>query len=311
MRWLGLFRSDSPLNIMYWSINADGTYELLDGQQRTLSLCQYLDGEFSLDQKYFHSLPADQQAKILDYRLMVYICDGEPSEKLDWFKIVNIAGEELTEQELLNAQHVWPWLTDAKRHFSKSNCPAYLLAKDYLSGHAIRQEYLEKALEWCSGWFIQSYMSTHQFDQNASELWQYFLSVINRVKMIFPNYRKEMKGLDWGTWYNQYKDQTYNAQNLEVEVKKLMEDDEVENKKGIYPYLLTGKQKYLNLRSFPNNIKSQVYETQNGICPHCHEHFGIGQMEADHITPWSQWGKTTVENCQMLCRECNRRKSDN
>lgn len=242
---------------------------------------------------------------------MVYICDGEPSEKLDWFKIVNIAGEELTEQELLNAQHVWPWLTDAKRHFSKSNCPAYLLAKDYLSGHAIRQEYLEKALEWCSGWFIQSYMSTHQFDQNASELWQYFLSVINRVKMIFPNYRKEMKGLDWGTWYNQYKDQTYNAQNLEVEVKKLMEDDEVENKKGIYPYLLTGKQKYLNLRSFPNNIKSQVYETQNGICPHCHEHFGIGQMEADHITPWSQWGKTTVENCQMLCRECNRRKSDN
>ena len=67
-----------------------------------------------------------------------------------------------------------------------------------------------------------------------------------------------------------------------------MEDDEVENKKGIYPYLLTGKQKYLNLRSFPNNIKSQVYETQNGICPHCHEHFGIGQMEADHITPWSQ-----------------------
>jgi 5-methylcytosine-specific restriction endonuclease McrA len=32
-------------------------------------------------------------------------------------------------------------------------------------------------------------------------------------------------------------------------------------------------------------------------------------MEADHITPWSKGGKTTVENCQLLCLDCNRRKS--
>lgn len=228
-----------PLNIMYRSRNADGSYELLDGQQRTLSICQYLEGDFSLDEKYFHSLPADQQEKILNYLLTIYICEGEPSEKLERFQIVNIAGEELTNQELLNAQHVGPRLTDAKRHFSKNNCPAYLLAKDYLNGSPIRQEYLEKALDWCSGGYIQSYMSAHQFDEDASELWQYFLSVINRVKMLFPNYRKEMKGLDRGNRYQLYKEQNYNAQKLEEQVKKLMEDEEVENKKGIYHYLLS------------------------------------------------------------------------
>lgn len=185
-----------PLNIMYRSLNPDGSYELLDGQQRTLSICQYVEGDFSLDERYFHSLPADQQEKILNYVLTIYICEGEPSEKLDWFRIVNIAGEELTEQELLNAQYVGPRLADAKRHFSKSNCPAYHLANKYLNGSPIRQEYLEKALDRCSGGFIQTYMSAHQFDENASELWQYFQSVISRVQMLFPQYRKEMKGLD-------------------------------------------------------------------------------------------------------------------
>ncbi len=299
-----------PLNIMYRSVNGDGTYELLDGQQRTLSICQYVNGDFSLDEKYFHSLPADQQEKILNYKLMIYVCEGEPSEKLDWFRIVNIAGEELTNQELLNAQHVWPWLADAKRHFSKPNCAAYNLANKYLSGSAIRQDYLETALSWISKGVIQTYMSAHQFDQNASQLWQYFQSAIDWVKRIFHDYRKEMKGLDWGVWYEEYKNTPYDAQELAQKVKNLMEDEEVEKKSGIYPYLLSGKEKYLNLRTFSDKIKRQVYEQQAGICPHCKESFSIEKMEADHITPRSQGGKTILENCQMLCRECNRRKSD-
>lgn len=169
---------------------------------------------------------------------------------------------------------------------------------------------METALSWISKGVIQTYMSAHQFDQNASQLWQYFQSAINWVKRIFPDYRKEMKGLDWGVWYEEYKDTPYDAQELAQKVKNLMEDEEVEKKSGIYPYLLSGKEKYLNLRTFSDKIKRQVYEQQAGICPHCKESFSIEKMEADHITPRSQGGKTSLENCQMLCRECNRRKSD-
>lgn len=34
-------------------------------------------------------------------------------------------------------------------------------------------------------------------------------------------------------------------------------------------------------------------------------------MHADHITPWSKGGKTTPDNCQMLCRDCNLKKATN
>lgn len=35
-----------PLNVMYWTENDDGTFEVLDGQQRTISFCSYVAGDF-------------------------------------------------------------------------------------------------------------------------------------------------------------------------------------------------------------------------------------------------------------------------
>ncbi len=300
-----------PLNVMYWSKNGDN-YELLDGQQRTLSFCQYVNGDFSVDFKGFNNLPKDLQEKILDYKLMIYICEGTPSEKLDWFKIINIAGEKLTDQELRNSQFTGPWLHDAKRHFSKTGCPAYQIGEKYLNGSTIRQDYLEKALTWISDrdkCAIEDYMGNHQQDSDANELWQYYQSVIDWIKRLFPNYRREMKGIDWGILYNEYKDKSYNSDKLEEQISKLMMDDDVTKKSGIYSYLITGKEKYLSIRSFTDNQKREAYEQQKGICPNCKKHFEIEEMEADHITPWHNGGKTTSDNCQMLCRECNRRKS--
>lgn len=300
-----------PLNVMYWSKNGD-KYELLDGQQRTLSICQYVNGDYSVNYKGFNNLPKDLQDKILNYKLMIYICEGTASEKLDWFKIINIAGEKLTDQELRNSQYTGTWLHDAKRHFSKNSCPAYQIAEKYLNGVAIRQDYLETALKWISGRDgieIEEYMRLHQNDADANELWMYFQSVIDWINRIFPKYRKEMKGIDWGTLYNGYKEHSYNSDKLEQEIVKLMSDDDVTSKKGIYLYLITGQEKYLNIRAFTDNQKREAYERQKGICINCKEHFGINEMEADHITPWHVGGKTTSDNCQMLCKECNRRKS--
>lgn len=302
-------RKGFPLNVMYWVKNEDGSFEVLDGQQRTISFCQYINGDFSIDNRAFHNLTPPEQDEILNYKLMIYICEGNEKEKLNWFKIINIAGEKLTDQELRNAVYTGPWLTSAKTHFSKSNCAAYLLAKDYVSGSPIRQEYLETALEWINNGNIEEYMSTHQHQPNANELWTYFRNVIEWVKLTFTTYRREMKGINWGTLYNQFKDNTYDTNKLENEIQTLMMDDDVTNKKGIYTYVLTRNEKYLNIRTFTDNQKRSAYERQKGICKNCGEHFDIKEMEADHITPWHAGGQTSAENCQMLCRECNRRKS--
>ena len=307
---------DFPLNVMYWSVRADGNYEVIDGQQRTISICQYVEGDFSVkvgsfpENRAFHNLQKDEQEQILNYKLMVYLCSGTDSEKLEWFKTINIAGEELTNQELLNAVYHGSWVSDAKRYFSKSNCPAYGLGKDYLSGAVNRQDYLETAIKWISkDADIEKYMSKHQKESNANELWLYFNSVINWVKTVFPKYRKEMKGIQWGFLFNEFKDQKHDTKRLEEEITKLMEDEDVTNKKGIYSYVLNRKEKHLNIRAFSKNQKREAYERQKGICPVCKEHFEIEEMEGDHITPWHEDGKTIAENCQMLCKDDNRRKS--
>lgn len=299
-----------PLNVMYWGTREDGSFEVIDGQQRTISLCQYVSGEFSYNMRYFGNLQLDEQAKILNYELQVYVCTGTDSEKLKWFKTINIAGEKLTNQELLNAVYAGPWLSDAKRHFSKSNCPAYQMGKDYVSGSPIRQDFLETALRWISEGNIEVYMGKHQKCPNANELWLYFQSVIAWVTATFPKKRKEMKCVDWGELYNQYKDNPQDSAWLETEVARLMQDSDVTAKKGIYPYLLTGKEKHLNIRAFDDNMKREVYERQLGICPCCGRHYEIEEMHADHITPWSKGGRTIADNCQMLCADCNRKKGN-
>lgn len=93
------------------------------------------------------NLQQDEQDQILDYKLMVYLCSGADSEKLEWFETINIAGEKLTDQELRNAVYSGSWVSDTKRYFSKSNCAAYGIGSDYLTGSPIRQDYLETAIK--------------------------------------------------------------------------------------------------------------------------------------------------------------------
>lgn len=301
-----------PLNVMYWVKSDNGNFEILDGQQRTISVCQYVSGDFSIDHLGFDNLTKEEQQQILDYPLMIYICEGTDKEKLDWFKIINIAGEQLTAQELRNAIYTGEWLTEAKKYFSKRDCPAYAIASEYLNGSSIRQNYLETAICWIAvrdGKEIEDYMAKHQHDTNCNELWLYFQSVINWVKAIFPKYRKEMKGLEWGIFYNKYSEGKYDPKQLEARIVDLMEDDDVTKNSGIYEYLLDGDERHLSIRAFTPKMARAAYEKQKGICAHCGKHFELKEMEADHITPWHSGGKTVAENCQMLCKDCNRRKS--
>lgn len=300
---------DFPLNVMYWAVREDGGYEVIDGQQRTISICQFVEGDFAFKNRYFHNLQNDEQSQILNYKIMVYLCSGTDSEKLEWFKTINIAGEKLTDQELRNAVYSGLWISDAKRYFSKNSCAAHSLGSDYLSGVPIRQDYLETTIRWISEDKIEPYMAKQQHELTANELWLYFQSVINWVKAVFPNYRKEMKGIQWGFLYNKFKAGKFDTKKIEKRITELMQDEDVTNKKGIYEYVLTGDEKYLNIRAFSDNQKREAYERQKGICVKCGEHFELSGMEADHIKPWHDGGKTAADNCQMLCQNDNRRKS--
>jgi glutaredoxin len=297
-----------PLNTIYWAKNGDN-FELMDGQQRTISICEYIKGSYSIDYRYFHNLINEEKEQILNYELSVYICEGTDKEKLDWFKIINIAGEKLTNQELRNAIYNGAWVTDAKRTFSKRNCPICETAKKYLKGSSIRQDYLETVIKWISEDNIEDYMANYQHKENADELVNYYKEVINWVETKFGKYyRKEMKGVEWGYLFNKHKELYIDPDKTEVTVQKLMIDEDVTNKQGIYSYIFTKDESDLSIRTFTEQQKREVYEKQKGICPITHQHYEFEAMEADHIIPWSQGGKTVVDNCQMVEKIANRKK---
>lgn len=301
-----------PLNVMYWMVKEDGNYEMLDGQQRSISIGQYVGGDYSLNNRFFHNLTTEEQNQILDYELMIYFCEGTDRERLNWFKTINIAGEKLTDQELRNAVYTGTWLSDAKLKFSKTNCAAYRLADDggqLMSGSPIRQEYLETTLSWINNGNIEDYMAKHQHDSTAEELWNYFQKVIAWVRASFTNYRREMSSVQWGELYNAFKSKKLNPKKIEAEIQELMQDEDVTKKSGIYPYVLTKEEKYLSIRAFNEKMKREAYERQKGFCIKCGDQFEIEEMEADHIKPWHEGGKTTAGNCQMLCKQDNRTKS--
>ena len=312
-----------PLNTMYWVKTGNDTYEILDGQQRTLSAMYFLSHklQISLNGKTYYndSLPDDLYDKLMNYEFMIYICEGTESEKLEWFEVVNLGGVELTDQELRNSVYTGKWLSDAKRYFSKRNCAAKGLSDKYITGDPNRQELLEKALKGiCESQGlkeIKDYMAAHKSDDDADELWQYFQDVINWVEKIFPKYYSDMKGLDWCHYYNKYHTKTYNSKVMADEVKRLHEDEDVQKNKGIYEYLLCKDDdpfaaKLLNLRAFSERDKQDAYSRQGGICAICKKKFEYSEMAGDHIKPWSKGGHTVLENCQMLCKDCNSKKSN-
>ena len=188
-----------------------------------------------------------------------------------------------------------------------------------MNGSAIRQQILETVLAWIAerdGVEIEDYMSAYQHDKDCGDLWDYFTSVVAWVEATFPVVRvKLMKGLPWGEYYNRYGRERRDAAALEERIAQLLRDDEdvndITNQRGIYEYLLSGDERHLSIRRFSDKMARTAYERQKGICPICKKHFDIEKMQADHIVPWSKGGHTVASNCQMLCADCNRRKSDN
>ncbi len=320
-----------PLNIMYWVDNGDGTYDCLDGQQRTISLCNFVDGFTSFSAPWFHNnkknyihtiqrIDPDMAERFLNYELEVYICKGTKAEQMEWFRTINIAGEELYPQELRNASYVSKWLTDAKKYFSKANssstakCPAERIGGQYTNKNANRQEILAQVISWRIGSVedadICQYMENHIHDENALELWNYFNDVINWVNEIFPGvYDKGMASVNWGALYNQYGDNDLDPDDICAKFEELIEFKATNELNAsvakITEYCITRDEKLLKPRQFSDPQRSTLYNRQKGICPDCGEHFVKAEMHAHHIVPWYNGGITDLSNGVMLCKNCH------
>lgn len=316
-----------PLGVMYFVDRKDGTYEVLDGQQRLISICKFALNRFNISSPSgmsrvenvtnFENLYEESKEIFNNYKLEIYICSGTDSEKIEWFKAINVPGEKLENQEILNAVLCSKWLTDAKVYFSRNNCPAYKNYRHYMKGSCVRQKYLETVFSWkahdegMKKENIVQYMTKHKKDTDAKELWKYFEKVFNWVKSNFKKYDKTMQGIDWGILYNEHKNDILDPEHLTKKVEELLKDGEVTRKSGIYEYLLTGNESTLSLRTFSPKEKTEMYNRQNGECAICKKFFPEEKMEADHIIPWVLGGKTEISNGQMLCMKCNRKKSSN
>ena len=310
-----------PLGLIYFNKINDNNLEVLDGQQRITSFGRFVTNKFAIrDQngmeQYFSGIAKDKQDKILNTKLLIYECEGTETEIKEWFKTINIAGVPLNNQELLNAVYSGPFVTLGKEEFSNSKNANIQKWSAYVSGSANRQEFLECALDWVSKGNIGDYMSRHRFDDNITELKNYFNSVIDWVSTVFTDVESEMRGLEWGRLYETYRKQPYNPQKVSEQVRELYADSYVKNRKGVFEFILGGSTDYklLDVRIFDEATEKNG--TSN--CPLCTVGNNVNKtkiwilkdMDADHVSAWSKGGATDIKNCEMLCKTHNRAKGN-
>jgi hypothetical protein len=321
-----------PLGLIYFNKVGDDKFEVLDGQQRITSIGRFVTSKFAImdngHPKLFDSLPADQQARIRDSKLLIYECEGTETEIKQWFETINIAGVPLNDQELLNAIYSGPFVTLAKTEFSNSQNANIQKWSAYVKGSANRQDFLARALDWVSRGDIGGYMSAHRNDNTISELTTYFNSVIDWVSTVFLDVLPEMKGLEWGRLYEEHHGKSYDPKKLSDDVKTLGADDFVKSRKGIFEFLLGGSvnTKLLDVRVFETPVKRATYAKQTQAaegmgesnCPLCavgpvangSRIYKFEEMDADHVSAWSKGGASSADNCQMLCKTHNQAKGN-
>lgn len=309
--------------------------EVLDGQQRLTTIIRFCTEKFSVDIDgnpfNFYALPEEIQVKILDTEIPVSICAGGEKMRNDWFKTINMQGVALTDMEILNCVYSGEQVEALKEKFSHVTPYLFNVALQYIKGDPMRQEIEETAIKMvCPD--VEAYLAEHRHDADVSKVDAKFHSVIDWVDSIFPEYYKEMKGLEWGRLYDEYHEKFFNSEELGKIVADLMSDEHVTAKKGAFEYALQKTSgvgpdlSLLHIRLFEESTKRTAFTRQTADakqkgmsnCPLCAigdgpnriKMYGIKEMDADHASAWSKGGPTTIENCIMLCTTHNRAKGN-
>lgn len=334
--------SGYPISLLYFGDNENGTFDMIDGQQRSITICEFINHGFNImyDDRacFFGNLPQDVKEKIYDYKLTVNICVGKQSSKLKWFEVINQPISELTKQELRNATYSSEWLEKLKKVFSAPTANVRKEVTDKNSRYAAlryketpkieRQEILEMVLDWASysefpnikdkDERIKEYMAKHQFDTEMTELdfyhkvvdwiWATFLDLENN-----PHSSRGVEGtphsmanVNWGKLYYLYHNNIYDTKYVSNRLSELISDNEILKKEGIYEYILAGEkdddERYLQIRAFSPKEKTEMYLYQGGIDPIDGRHYSLNDMETHHIKAWRSGGKTEIGNCVLLAK---------
>ena len=328
-----------PLGLIYFNKIGEDRYEVLDGQQRITSLGRFFTAKFPLfDEtgapRYYKDIVKDEKKKKLinETTIPIYICEGTEDELKAWFRIINMGGIELKEQEINNATYFGPFVNAAKAEFSNSHDSRVQKWNWYIKGDVRRQEILNVALQWAckssDNKAVTDYMSKHRDSSDISELKNYFTSVIDWIGSVFTDVKPFMKGLPWGDYYEKYHNNAYDPKEVSAKLQELDADVCVKDG-GICEYILGGCKdtKLLHIRVFDEPTKKRKYKEQTdaakakGIsnCPYCAmsnndvdkvKIWELKEMDADHVAAWSKGGMTDISNCQMLCKTHNRSKGN-
>lgn len=209
-----------PIGTIYFGLTTNKLFKYLniDGQQRMMTLCGFVNGDLTLPMRdgdkiievNFEHLPSYYQERILNYTPCIKVCKGNEEALLEWFVTINQPISELTKQELRNAAYNGSFVEAIKRHFAKTKKSERLTNDNgifmdensvYYYNHFMngcepcRQDIVEVVLDWVSMKYydteidtdtrIESYMLTHRNDDNANEAVENYKNVVDWVNDIF------------------------------------------------------------------------------------------------------------------------------
>ncbi len=328
-----------PLSLIYWGETENG-YDLIDGQQRTLSIMRFISNKYAIRINYighkkisrtFEELSEEERNSILNYELDIALLKGTPDSKLKYFEIINTAGEKLNNQEMINAAYHGLFINQSRNLFSNKkseffteagadgNWINFIVEKD---SDIKRQLILEKMLKWVSlgkGKTIEEYVSQNR-ENNSEEFKAEILKILKWSKETFAPESKDyydwMKKVKWAeVFYENEKKKAEDKVAVKYEdipkrIKELSAMPGIDKNEGIPMFLVTGEEKYLNSRSFNKKDIINKWKEQDKKCASCGEAKDEDQIAGDHIVSWSKGGRTEYENLQVLCKRCNSSKSN-
>ena len=300
----------------------NGQYLVVDGQQRITTICKYINGYVpAFNGMYFPSLSEEEQNIILNSVLPIAILKNSTKEHIaEQFKRTNTCGELLTTIEILCAIYDCHFMQEMKQvfgvHFlNKGFGKKY---KDYLKGDATRLFFVELALkiydpntndtEKIINFCIENKITVDAVIARFKEVFNWYLKLVSNLT---PAQKKLLPiNLAVEDLYNKYARIPMSSEKFHYLISETIDSlDEGDSTAKLVDYVFTQDRQYITPRLFPKAIAVRVYKKQNGICPICGKHFEFDEMQADHIHPWALGGKTKESNCQMLCKDCNNKKS--
>ena len=341
-----------PINRIYIGIDSmdsrsveEADLEMLDGQQRSITICDFYKGNFTVEidgmPAHFHNLSPELQARFLNYPLDITYCKGSESARIAWFKRINQPNSILVPQELRNATYIGEWLEYLKKYFCSSSANVQkqitdkrekYCARYYAKGSIERCEYLEVALDWISYYVypdmrkssmddrICRYMAEHQRDIPNNDVIEHYKKVIDWANNTFLNDGKDIKnypqsfaGIDWGRLYAEYGNNTYDTVYVTKRIAELLDIQfEFSKPAGLYEWILRGEKRedraLMQPRSFRPQTRQEQFKLQGGEDPISGEKFtSESEMEAHHIIPWTEGGTTNISNCVLLSPETHKK----